>query len=202
VADAIAKITGKSAGAVEDVVAVVHCSRVPGDVHKKYNYVGYGTCSGANLAFCGPLECQYGCVGFGECAKACNFGAITMVNNFPVIDPAKCVGCGVCAKTCPKGIIHLLPKNARVFIPCSTRDAAKVTMKICKSGCIHDKACIRKCPAKAISEVKGVVTIDHKKCIEYGPECEEVCISACKKVHVLQRFSVTESYKKLAQKAA
>lgn len=202
VADAIAEITGKAGGAVEDMVAVVHCSRVPGKVHTKYNYVGYGTCSGAHIAFSGPLECQYGCVGFGECSGACNFGAITMVNNFPVIDPEKCVGCGACVKTCPKGIIHLLPKNARVYIPCSTKDTAKVTMAICQAGCIHDKACIRKCPADAISEVKGIVTVDQKKCIEFGPSCEEVCLSACKKVHILQPFSVTESYKKLAQEAA
>jgi len=202
VADKVAQITGKAAGAAEPVVAVVHCSRVPGDVHKKYSYVGYGTCTGADLAFSGPMECQYGCVGFGECANACQFGAITMVNNFPVIDPEKCVACGACVKTCPKRIIKLIPKNARVFIPCSTKDSAKVTMAICQAGCIHDKACIRKCPAEAISEVDGIVTVDQKKCIAYGPSCEEVCISACKKVNLVQSFTITETYKKLAQKKA
>jgi electron transport complex protein RnfB len=202
VADAIAEITGKASEAMEDMVAVVHCSRIQGGVHRKYNYVGYGTCSGAELAFAGPVACQYGCVGFGECVGACNFDAITIVDDFPVINPEKCVACGACVRACPKKIIHLLPKNARVYIPCSTKDAAKVTMKICKTGCIHDKACIRKCPANAISEVDGIVTIDQKQCMEYGPSCEEVCIAACKKVHILQPFSVTESYKKLAQKAA
>lgn len=192
VADAVAEITGKAAGAVEDLVAVVHCSRVQGKVHQKYNYIGYGTCSGADLAFAGPLDCQYGCVGFGECVAACPFDAITMINNFPVVDPDECVACGSCVKVCPKGIIHLLPKNARVFIPCSTKDTAKATMAVCKVGCIHDKACIRKCPAKAISEVHGVVTIDQKKCIDYGPDCEEVCISTCKKVHILQLFELDQ----------
>jgi Na+-translocating ferredoxin:NAD+ oxidoreductase subunit B len=202
VADAIAEITGKAGEAMEDMVAVVHCSRVQGNVGKKYNYVGYGTCSGANIAFAGPIACQYGCVGFGECKAACNFGAIEMVNDFPVIDPDKCVSCGACVKACPKRIIHLVPKSARVYIPCSTKDTAKETMAICKSGCIHDKACIRKCPAKAISEVNGVVTIDQKKCLDYGPSCEEVCISACSKVHILQPFSIAESHKKLAHEAA
>jgi electron transport complex protein RnfB len=202
VADAVAKITGKASEAMEDMLAVVHCSRIPGEVNKKYNYVGYGTCSGAELAFAGPVACQYGCVGFGECAAACQFDAITMVNDFPVIDPEKCVACGACVKACPKKLIHLVPKSSRVYIPCSTKDTAKVTMRICKAGCLHDKACIRKCPANAISEVDGIVTIDQKQCIEYGPSCEEVCLSACKKVHILQPFSVTESYKRLAQKAA
>lgn len=190
VADAVAEITGKTAGAVEDLVAVVHCSRVQGKVHVKYNYIGYGTCSGAALAFAGPLDCQYGCVGFGECAEVCPFNAITMVNNFPVVDPDECVACGSCVKACAKGIIQLLPKNARVFAPCSTKDSAKVTQAICKVGCIRDKACIKKCPAEAISEVNGVVTIDQKKCLEYGPDCEEKCIAACKKVHILQPFNL------------
>jgi electron transport complex protein RnfB len=204
VADAIAEITGKAAGALEDLVAVVHCSCNPGNVDNKYNYVGLGTCTGASIAFSGPSACQYGCVGFGDCMGACNFEAITVVNNFPVIDPEKCVACGACVKTCPKGIIKLVPANARVYKPCSTKDAAKVTKAICKTGCITDKGCIRKCPAKAISLEDGVVTIDQKKCIEYGPSCEEVCISACKKVKIgiIQPFSITESYKQLAQKAA
>ena len=184
------------------MVAVVRCSRIQGKVHLKYNYIGYGTCSGANLAFSGPLDCQYGCVGFGECAEACPFDAITMVDNFPVVDPDECVACGGCVSACTKGIIKLVPKNARVIIRCSTKDSAKVTKAICKVGCIHDKACIKKCPADAISEVDGVVTIDQEKCIEYGPECKEACIKACKKQQILQPLSLVETYKMLKQAAA
>ena len=113
-----------------------------------------------------------------------------MVNNFPVVDPEECVACGTCVKACTKGIIELVPKDARVVIRCSTKDSAKATMAICKVGCIHDKACIRKCPAKAISEVDNVNVIDQKKCMEYGPDCKEVCIAACKKVHILQPFDL------------
>jgi hypothetical protein len=45
------------------------------------------------------------------------------------------------------------------------------------------------------------VTIDQEKCMEYGPECEEKCIAACKKVHCLQPLSIEETYKKLQQAA-
>ena len=191
-AESVAEITAKKGGAVEDLVAAVLCSRVQGKVHKKYNYIGYETCSGANLAFAGPSDCQYGCVGFGECARVCPFDAIAMVENFPVIDEDLCVGCGACVRTCPKGIIKLVPRNARVIVRCSTRDSAKVTQALCKVGCIHDKACIRKCPARAISEVEGVVTIDQEKCLEYGPDCQQICIAACKKVHILQPFVTSQ----------
>jgi electron transport complex protein RnfB len=188
----VAALTGKEAGSVEDTVPVVLCSRVQGKVHKKYNYVGDGSCSGANLVLGGPSECEYGCLGFGECAKACPVEAITMVDDFPVIDEDQCIRCGLCAKTCPKGIIQMVPKNARVLIRCSTKDPGKVTQAICDVGCIHCKACIKKCPAKAISVGDGKVTIDTKKCVAYGPACKEVCVEACNKVHILQPLRHTK----------
>lgn len=187
---------------MQDLVAVVHCSRVPGNVDRKFNYVGYGTCLAANLAFAGPMDCQYACEGFGDCARVCPVDAITMVNNFPVIDPDECIACGACVKACPKEIIRLIPRSSRVFIPCSTKDSPKTTMAVCDVGCIHDKACVRKCPAGAISEEDGVIVVNQEKCLEYGPECEEVCIETCKKRHILKPFSLHETYKELAEKKA
>ncbi len=193
----VAALTGKEAGRVEDTIPVVLCSRVQGKVDKKYDYIGYGSCSGANLALGGPSECEYGCVGFGECAKACPVDAITMVDNFPVIDEEACIKCGLCAKACPKNIIQMVPKNARVLIRCSTKDPGKVTLAICDVGCIHCKACIKKCPAKAISIVDGKVMIDIGKCVAYGPACNEVCIEACDKQHTVQPY---RSHEKAVQR--
>jgi Na+-translocating ferredoxin:NAD+ oxidoreductase subunit B len=173
-------------GAVEDLLAVVHCARSIRKDYQKYDYVGYGLCSGANLAFAGPTDCQYGCVGFGECAGACPFHAITMENHFPVINPNLCVGCGICVRTCPKGLISLIPKNARAVVRCSTRDCGKVTHQICAAGCLHCMSCVRACPAEAVSLVDGVIHIDHKACLDYGPACNDACIKACFMVHAVQ----------------
>lgn len=197
----IAKITGKALGSVESLIAVVHCSKVCGEVKKKYNYVGDKTCAGASLAFGGPLSCQYGCVGFGDCEVACQFGAIEMVDEFPVVDPDKCNACGACVKACPKFVFKLVPREARVFIPCSTKDSPKETASICTTGCIHCKACVKKCPAEAISEVDGIITVDQKKCLAYGPSCETVCLSTCKKTFILQQFEMIEHKERLITKA-
>lgn len=51
--------------------------------------------------------CSTGCIGCTLCTKQCEFGAITMENNVPVIDYEKCTGCGKCAEKCPKKVIHI-----------------------------------------------------------------------------------------------
>lgn len=41
------------------------------------------------------------CEGCGECARACQFGAIALVNGKSVVDGSKCVLCGYCVAACP-----------------------------------------------------------------------------------------------------
>lgn len=51
--------------------------------------------------------CKSGCIGCTLCVKQCEYNAIVMDNNIPVIDYEKCTGCGKCAEKCPKKIINL-----------------------------------------------------------------------------------------------
>ena len=180
VAEKVAALTGKKMAAMEDTVAGRHDgSRIEGEVARKYHYVGFDSCTAASIVFGGPAGCSYACLGLGECADACPFEAISMVDEFPVIDPDKCVSCGVCVKTCPKGILEIQSLKARVWVPCSTKDAGKTVMGVCKVGCIGCKMCVKACPADAVSYEDSKVKIDHKACIEYGPSCEEACIEKC-----------------------
>jgi electron transport complex protein RnfB len=179
VAAVVAELTGKKLTAVEDQIALVRCSRLEGRVSHKHEYYGFASCTAANLGFGGPSACQYACIGLGECAAACPFGAIEMVENFPVINPDKCVSCGVCVRTCPKKVIEIQTLKARVYVPCSTKDLGKNVKQVCEVGCIGCKMCVKVCPAKAVTYVDGLVKIDHKACIAYGPSCETVCVSKC-----------------------
>ena len=179
VAALVAELTGKKLTAVEDQIALVRCSRVEGRVSHKHEYIGFASCTAANLGFGGPSNCQYACIGLGECAEVCPFDAIDMVENFPVVNPDKCVSCGVCVRTCPKKIIELQTLKARVYVPCSTMDMGNKVKAVCQVGCIACKICVKVCPGKVVSYENNNIKIDHKACIAYGPSCEEVCVAKC-----------------------
>ena len=52
--------------------------------------------------------CKVSCIACGKCARSCEAGAITMVDNLPVIDYTKCVGCRKCAEDCPRKCIEIV----------------------------------------------------------------------------------------------
>lgn len=163
VAEKVAAITGKAAGSASPVISVLRCSRNEGEVKKKHSYIGFDTCQAASIAFGGPYECTFACVGYGDCETACPFHAIHIKDGMPVIDPAACTGCGVCINTCPKQVLQLIPKNGLCYVPCSSRDSGKAVTNVCKAGCIHCMACTRKAK-EAVSMINDRVEIDYEKC--------------------------------------
>ncbi|MFH0824878.1 MAG: Fe-S cluster domain-containing protein, partial [Pseudomonadota bacterium] len=167
VADKIAEITGKVALAAGEVISVLRCSRNEGDVKKKHAYVGFDTCAAAAIAFGGPWECNFACIGLGDCEAACPFHAIHMKDGMPHIDPNECTGCGVCIKMCPKAVLQLMPKSAPVYVPCSTKDKGKDVTSVCKAGCIHCLACTRK-GGEAVELVNGRIEVDYGKLTDEG----------------------------------
>ena len=46
------------------------------------------------------------CDGCGECARVCEFNAIAMAGNKPMIFPELCHSCGGCARICPRHAIR------------------------------------------------------------------------------------------------
>ena len=58
----------------------------------KMRYDGIDSCAASTLLAGGISSCRYGCMGMGDCAAVCEYGAINVCNGMASIDPAKCRG--------------------------------------------------------------------------------------------------------------
>ena len=159
VAAVVAKLTGKVAEATEPKYAHIKCRGGNGIAKMAFEYKGVHDCAAAKLVQQGPKTCKFGCLGFGNCVRACPFNAMSMgPNGLPVVDRKMCTGCGKCANTCPNHVIELLPMSAKVSVSCSSKDFGAVAMKNCKALCIGCGSCMRNCSLK---EEEGVKVVDH-----------------------------------------
>lgn len=175
VAEKVAVITGKKADRLEPKIARVFCQGGTSLSQRKFIYTGVMDCTAAVLAAGGDKSCEYGCLGYGTCMRACPFDAITMsADNLPIINPGKCTACGKCVAACPKQVIELARASKAVVISCHSRDKGADTKKKCQVGCIACGMCVRTCPVDAIKLENNLARIDHAKCITCG-----LCVKKC-----------------------
>lgn len=174
-AEKIAEIMGVSAGEVVKQVAFVPCSGTEGHASKRFNYKGPQNCQAAML-FGGKsnMDCRFACIGLGNCANACQFGAMSIVDGVAKVDREKCVGCGACVDACPKKIVKLVNYDQHVLVACSSCDKGAAVMKVCDEGCIGCMKCQRECPADAIVVKDALARIDVSKCVQCG-HCADIC---------------------------
>ena len=170
----LAEILGVEAGEIAPMVAHIHCAGTPECTPNKFDYSGMQSCNAANLIHSGPLMCRYGCMGFGDCMRACDFGAITIKDGRPVICEEKCTACGKCVKACPKTLISLVPKGSPVHANCSNKSRGAAVAKACRVSCIACMQCEKNCPTGAVKVIYNCAVIDHSLCNGCG-KCKEVC---------------------------
>jgi Na+-translocating ferredoxin:NAD+ oxidoreductase RNF subunit RnfB len=175
VAQKIAQITGKSAGAVDPKIARVFCQGGRSKSQRRFIYSGVMDCTAAVLAAGGDKSCDFGCLGYATCMRACPFDAITMsADSLPLINKEKCTACGKCVAACPKQVIELGLMSKAVVISCHSRDKGIDVKKKCQVGCIACGICVRTCPVDAIKIDNNLARIDHNKCITCG-----LCVKKC-----------------------
>ena len=175
----VATILGKEAGAAEPMVAVVRCNGTCQARPRTNQYDGTKSCAIASTLYGGETNCTFGCLGYGDCVKACNFGAIRInpETGIAEVDEEKCTSCGACVKACPKSIIELRkkgPKSRRIFVSCVNKDKGAVARKACSNACIGCGKCEKECPFGAIAVTNNVAYIDYTKC-RMCRKCVAVC---------------------------
>lgn len=174
-AKVIAAIMGQEVKESERQVAFVKCAGDCEKAKESFEYTGVEDCE--MMAFVpggGPKTCDYGCMGYGSCVKACPFDAIHIINGVAVVDKEACKACGKCIAKCPKHLIELVPYNQETFVYCSSHAKGKAVTSACDIGCIGCKKCEKACPNQAVTVEDFCAHIDYEKCTNCG-ECKEVC---------------------------
>lgn len=175
----VADLLGMTVANTEPKVAVVRCNGTCEMRPRIAEYNGLRTCTAMNSCSAGETACGYGCLGCGDCVKACAFGAITMnpETGLPEVDEEKCAGCGACAKACPRHVIELRKKGLkgrRVYVRCVNKDKGAAAMKACKAACIGCGKCEKECKFDAITIENNLSYIDPDKC-RMCRKCVEAC---------------------------
>lgn len=192
--DAIAEAMGVPTVCAKDDIAMVFCG---GWSAGKARFAECDSCKEAVEAGFKRGECKDGCVGVGSCVEVCKFDAMKVEYGKVIIDETKCNGCGACAnkESCPQNIIHMVPRDATNFIPCSSTEADdEITRQICGYGCISCGECERACPEGAISIVDNHAVIDYDICVG----CVACTVKCRKKIIVDTLHDLTKVKEKVA----
>lgn len=179
VAEAIANILGLKAERIIPTTAFVHCNGTNTNAKTKMLYSGVQSCKMAGELFGGNKECEYGCLGFGDCVIACEYDAIKIIDGVAKVNPLLCTSCKECIKACPKNLFTLIPlgvTNAAVL--CRSKEKGGIARKQCDVACIGCKRCEKVCEDDAIKVTDFLAIVDTDKCTGCG-KCSEVCPTKC-----------------------
>ncbi len=175
----VASILGMEVEERDPYVAVVRCSGSFEHRQRVNIYDGAANCTIAHTLYGGDTDCQYGCLGMGECVDACEFEAMYMdeKTGLPVVIEDKCTACNACVTACPRDIMELRPKgrrNRRIFVSCVSQDKGGASLKACEVACTGCGKCEKECKYDAITIENYLSYIDPIAC-KLCRKCVDVC---------------------------
>ncbi len=159
---AIAAFLEVDAGSEEKRVARLACAGGAHVARNRAHYWGVETCRAAALVSGGGKACAWGCLGLGDCERACDFHAIQMdAHGLPLVSELRCTACGECVEVCPKNLFSIQPASYRLWVACRNLLDGDEAEARCEVACT---ACGR-CAADA----PGLIRIEnHLAVIDYA----------------------------------
>jgi Na+-translocating ferredoxin:NAD+ oxidoreductase RNF subunit RnfB len=143
----IAAFLGVEVGAREKRVARLACAGGSNVARRRARYDGLATCGAAAQVAGGGKGCFWGCLGLGDCERACGFDAIRMdAHDLPVVDEESCTACGDCVDACPKDLFSLHPVSHRLWVACRSLEAGDEQLEDCEVACTACGRCAADAP--------------------------------------------------------
>jgi Na+-translocating ferredoxin:NAD+ oxidoreductase RNF subunit RnfB len=173
---AIAEYLGVDAGEQVKRVARLHCAGGRAQALQIAAYDGYESCRAAHLVGAGGKGCSWGCLGLGDCERACDFDAIHMdANGLPVVAVTPCTACGDCVEVCPRDLFEILPLDRPLLVQCRVPLAAEEARALCSVACDACGRCVQDAPPGLIEMVGNLPVIDYASGPRGGPEATFRC---------------------------
>lgn len=159
----IAAYLGVDAGTEEKRVARLLCAGGINEAHNKASYKGgISTCRGEAVVAGGPKDCNWGCLGLGDCEKVCDFGAISMNSDgLPVVNPDKCTACNDCVEVCPKDLFVLQPVSQKLLVQCRSLLEGEQALEKCSVACNGCSKCVSDSTPGVIEIKNGLAVINY-----------------------------------------
>lgn len=172
----VASYLGVDAGAADRKVARLLCAGGSDVAGRKAAYVGIQSCAAAVAVTGGGKGCSWGCVGFADCAVACDFDAITMSPfELPVVDVDKCTACNDCVEACPLNLFALYPVDNHLFVQCRNLLDGDAAEAVCSVACTGCKRCVQDAEPGLIEVRQGLAIIDYEKIDLENPKAVDRC---------------------------
>lgn len=178
---------------------IVHCRAHREDKLFHAAYDGIESCTSAN-AQPDVQACHFGCLGFGDCTRACKFDALHIVDGLSTVDYDKCTGCGACAKACPRNLIQMVPftQEDMMVVACSSRESGKTTRTFCKVGCIGCGICAKQSDLFTVADNLAKMNYE-----SYAPsEATQTAMDKCPTGVIVSRGQTAPADRQPGQKAA